>query len=1777
MKHVLTILLLTLCVSLAALAGSYTVGGSGANFVTLTDAINALNSQGLTNHTEFILNPGTYSGPFMMQHDSNGYNLTLHSGTAPSGSVILNNPSADGSNNYIIKIDNVPNVKLHKLSFVSSGNYNVAVQINGNADNTSITSCRFQGQSNTTSNNSGAVYITAAGNGDADYLYIALNSFYDGGYHIVCNSSSYNDSFGDWQILNNYFEGGYNAINLLRFTGLKIMDNSIQGITHGINLANGSGSLEISGNKISGCENGIYASYLEVITQTPHIFNNIVNVTGSYGMSIYGIGLNITHNSISNSSANTYNTFAGSFSGYSMQIRKNHFVATGGAIALSASSVDPLYSQRNIVEHNNIYSYGLYVAKTGNDSYRELSDFAAVTQTQNVSINPFFSTDLLSSVSPALDNMYPSTAVTTDYNGLPRNPVNSDIGAHEYTPDPALSPMSGNYYIGAGEAYTSIQAFCDALSLRGISASVNGYLTDALYQEQITAHAVPGAGDEASVTLRSVIAGNSTISFSGQTAAKPYVMSMVRTQYMKLSNIVFSTTATSNSNLLLLNGFNRNLQFHYMQFDAPANTAGVSLGSSYGSEAKNIDIFSVVFSGNGYGIESRGENWDIYASSFNNQYQGVFGQSITGIRVENGSFANARNLSLNISSALNASILQNRITGSKSGISLSTYGSTDTRSIIANNTVDVQGSSAVGISFAGNKINVLNNSVQAGGENSKAMYSYELGTDVDIVNNALSSNLGNALDLGYFSPAPSKVIDYNCYYTEGNAFVKMGSDYSSLGALQNAFTGYNQHSISLNPHFTADMHTGSSWLRQAGSFRTEISTDMDGEPRGINFDIGADQQTGEIVDNRLAGTYTIGAVACDYPSIESAIADLELHGISASVTFNITMGSYPGYNLVRDFPKASPDLHVYFIALNGVSFSMMPISTYSYENYFFRLVGVKNLHFSGIDMALQANNKQSTFFVLDGRCENISISEASFNLYNSLSSNNTGISTSDFRGSNLLVQNCSFVNGYSGISIPGYYWDTLSYTGVEISGNTFSNVNYPMSINKAVDLNIVANVIDAALQAISLNNISGNCQISRNRINSSGFAGSFSANTLVNLYSCNGSFGNAFRIMNNIIKVDQSSAQSVTALAIGSSSHLYVNHNTIISDNSTFNEYGSALNLNSVSLSSFWNNILSAPSSGYAATVSGCTDYYFQNNAWYNSGKYALVIDGTTYTAPSLLADIDPNGYFANPLPNANGYSQCSYLRDKAAASSNIADIDNNLWNGTADLGASVIPDAGSPLSGTIYVGAYETYPNLSAAWEDLQKRGISGNTILQLSPNPMNTSAILGYVPNSLQYTITINGGEGANAPILSKTATSEADNYIIMLYNTRNLKLSNLAFNPGNPTYSKGIELQRFIQNLEIDNCSFYTAANSQTNSYSAAVYSRALLMDNCKVQNSTVQNIPYGLNISAQANQGSDNQGFIISGNSINGTYCGISITNVISPQVINNSISAFRYMGISAYQIVNNLLIKANQISGNGLSGIMLNRLGSGNHSVINNFISTGSSASTSIHLDNSPNVKLYHNTIVNSSASASAAALYQSASSAGLAFVNNIAVAANGYAAWFNQLADFEYGMWTHNLYYSSGANQIKLGSSNINTSLAWNAATGDQYSIVANPLLTNGSYVLSAGSPARNAGLYLPAVTLDILGQQRDNPPDIGCYESQITTLAAPQNLQMSINEEQNTVTLSWDIVPGAGVYYVQSADDPYAESWQNVPGASTGQLSISFPLPAEHHRFYRVKAIGAE
>lgn len=103
------------------LSGNYSVGGSGASFSTLTDALSAAQSEGLSGTTTFVLNAGTYSGPFQINMPSNGYTLMIRA--AEEAEVILNNPDASSAQNYIFYINNTPKVYLQDLRFEASGSY----------------------------------------------------------------------------------------------------------------------------------------------------------------------------------------------------------------------------------------------------------------------------------------------------------------------------------------------------------------------------------------------------------------------------------------------------------------------------------------------------------------------------------------------------------------------------------------------------------------------------------------------------------------------------------------------------------------------------------------------------------------------------------------------------------------------------------------------------------------------------------------------------------------------------------------------------------------------------------------------------------------------------------------------------------------------------------------------------------------------------------------------------------------------------------------------------------------------------------------------------------------------------------------------------------------------------------------------------------------------------------------------------------------------------------------------------------------------------------------------------------------------------------------------------------------------------------------------------------------------------------------------------------------------------------------------------------------------
>ncbi|MBP7118152.1 MAG: hypothetical protein KBB33_07480, partial [Candidatus Cloacimonetes bacterium] len=109
MKQLLFIMLLLLSCILygQTMQGNYSIGGDGADFDDLDNAITALHAASITGNVYLYLNPGTYTGPYIIENlDMAGYTLYISSGTYSSDEVIFTNHAATSQDNYIILIKN---------------------------------------------------------------------------------------------------------------------------------------------------------------------------------------------------------------------------------------------------------------------------------------------------------------------------------------------------------------------------------------------------------------------------------------------------------------------------------------------------------------------------------------------------------------------------------------------------------------------------------------------------------------------------------------------------------------------------------------------------------------------------------------------------------------------------------------------------------------------------------------------------------------------------------------------------------------------------------------------------------------------------------------------------------------------------------------------------------------------------------------------------------------------------------------------------------------------------------------------------------------------------------------------------------------------------------------------------------------------------------------------------------------------------------------------------------------------------------------------------------------------------------------------------------------------------------------------------------------------------------------------------------------------------------------------------------------------------------------
>ena len=102
----------------------------------------------------------------------------------------------------------------------------------------------------------------------------------------------------------------------------------------------------------------------------------------------------------------------------------------------------------------------------------------------------------------SMDNLgTPLTEITDDINGLTRSTSTPDLGALEFTP--TVVPLSGNYTIGSGGNFATLDSLRTALLINGISGPVTFNFLAGTYSEALSLGSISGASASNTVTFQS--------------------------------------------------------------------------------------------------------------------------------------------------------------------------------------------------------------------------------------------------------------------------------------------------------------------------------------------------------------------------------------------------------------------------------------------------------------------------------------------------------------------------------------------------------------------------------------------------------------------------------------------------------------------------------------------------------------------------------------------------------------------------------------------------------------------------------------------------------------------------------------------------------------------------------------------------------------------------------------------------------------------------------------------------------------------------------------------------------------------------------------------------------------------------------------------------------------------------------------------------------------------------------------------------------------------------
>jgi hypothetical protein len=449
----------------------------------------------------------------------------------------------------------------------------------------------------------------------------------------------------------------------------------------------------------------------------------------------------------------------------------------------------------------------------------------------------------------------------------------------------ATAQLSGTYTIGSTGNYTSFTAAVNALTTSGVSGPVTFNIQAGTYTEQIQIPPITGASSVNTITFDGGTGNASTRILRYNTSnLNDYVLRLNGADYFRFTNMTIRSTGSLYGYVVHLTNAADHNHFTECNIEAPptstsAYAIGILIGAlssytSYGNWANHTLIENCNITGGYYGARFNGSSSTSTTLSVNNRflnnsvtgwhYYGIYTYYQVAMQL-NGNYFEHRSTSTGINYGIYAyysnegsEIVGNHVIASYNPIRALYHNrarsNSSIRGLIANNMLVATRTSinyGLYVSYP-RYTDVVYNSLNMLGTSSTHYGIYNWGSSVaydnkylnNVIASATSSTFyaiynGNANDMSEF--------DYNAYYrsSTGTTYFRWGgTNHASLAALQTAAPGRHQNSLwDADPWFVAprDLHSQSDDLYQAGIAFARVTDDFDGDPRGINPCIGADE------------------------------------------------------------------------------------------------------------------------------------------------------------------------------------------------------------------------------------------------------------------------------------------------------------------------------------------------------------------------------------------------------------------------------------------------------------------------------------------------------------------------------------------------------------------------------------------------------------------------------------------------------------------------------------------------------------------------------------------------------------------------------------------------------------------------------------------------------------------------------------------------------------------------------------------------------------------------